>query len=75
MPGEWNTLEIVVKGDTATHIVNGFVNMRAKDFKQWDEPSKSWVRLGHGKIAIQAEFAEIYYRNIRIRPLTAEEMQ
>ncbi|HEX8302375.1 MAG TPA: DUF1080 domain-containing protein [Sphingomonas sp.] len=72
---EWNTLEIVVRGDTATYIVNGFVNMRATGFKRWDAASSTWVRLDHGKIALQAEFAEIYYRNIRLRPLTPEEMK
>ena len=74
LPGQWNTLEIIVRGDTATHIVNGFVNLRAWDFKQRN-PAGEWVRLDHGKISLQAEFAEIYYRNIRIRPLTAQEMQ
>lgn len=74
MPGQWNTLEIIVKGDTATHIVNGFVNMRAWDFKQRNDAG-DWVRLDHGKISLQAEFSEIYYRNVRIRPLTAEEMK
>lgn len=74
MPGQWNTLEIIVKGDTATHIVNGFVNLRAWDFRQRDAAG-NWVRLDHGKISLQAEFAEIYYRNIHIRQLTAEEMK
>ena len=69
------TLEVVVRGDTATHIVNGFVNLRATGLKQWDPATSTWVRLDHGKIALQAEFAEIYYRNIRIRPLAPEEMK
>jgi hypothetical protein len=68
-PG-WNTLEVIVRGDRATHIVNGVVNMRASDMKAWDTASNSWVKLDHGRIALQAESAEIFYRNIRIRPLT-----
>ena len=72
---EWNTLEIVVRGDTATYIVNGFVNMRVTGLQRWDAETGSWARLDHGPIALQAEYAEIFYRNIRIRPLTAEEMQ
>lgn len=72
---EWNTLEIVVRGDTATYIVNGFVNMRTTGLKRWDTKTASWVKLDHGRIALQAEFAEVYYRNIRIRPLTADEMK
>ena len=67
---EWNTLEIVVRGDSATYIVNGFVNMRVTGLQRWDAQTASWVKLDHGRIALQAEYAEIFYRNIRIRPLT-----
>lgn len=74
VPG-WNTLEVIVRGDTATHIVNGFVNMRATDLKAWDRARKAWMPLTHGRILLQAEYAEIYYRNIRIRPLTPAEMK
>ncbi len=72
---EWNRLEIVVRGDSATYIVNGFVNMRVTGMKRWDTGSSSWVRLDHGKIALQAEWAEVIYRDIKIRPLTADEMK
>jgi hypothetical protein len=72
---EWNTVEVIVRGDRSIHIVNGFINMRATDLRRWDPATSSWMRLDRGKIAIQAEGAEIYYRNIRIRPLTAEEME
>jgi hypothetical protein len=67
-PG-WNTLEVIVRGDRATHVVNGVVNMRVHDLKG-REAGDSWVKLDHGRIALQAESAEIFYRNIRIRPLT-----
>src|SRR5688572_21649042 len=71
-PG-WNKLEIIVRGDRATHIVNGVVNMRVSDMKAWDAASNSWVKLDHGRIALQAESAEIFYRNISIRPLTNDD--
>lgn len=71
-PG-WNTVEIIVRGDRATHVVNGVVNMRVSDLKAWDAASNNWVKLDHGKIALQAESAEIFYRNIRIRPLTRDD--
>ncbi len=67
-PG-WNTVEVIVRGDRVTHIVNGVVNMRVFDLKSWDESAKNWVKLDHGKIALQAEAAEIFYRNIQIRPV------
>ena len=68
-PG-WNTLEVIVRGDRATHLVNGVINMRVYDIKGWDAASNSWVKVDQGRIALQAESAEIFYRNIRIRPLT-----
>ncbi len=69
-PG-WNTVEIIVRGDTATHIVNGVINNRVYDLKSWD--GASWVKLDHGRIALQAESAEISYRNIKVRPLTKDD--
>jgi hypothetical protein len=71
-PG-WNTVEIIVRGDRATHVVNGVVNMRVSDLKSWDAATNNWVKLDRGKIALQAESAEIFYRNIRIRPLTRDD--
>ena len=68
-PG-WNTLEVIVRGDRATHVVNGVTNMRVYDIRGWDAATNSWVKVDHGKIVLQAESAEIFYRNIRIRPLT-----
>ncbi len=68
-PG-WNTLEVIVRGDRATHIVNGVTNMRVYDIKGWDAASNSWVKVEKGRIALQAESAEVFYRNIRMRPLT-----
>lgn len=68
-PG-WNTLEVIARGDRVTHIVNGVVNLRVSDLKSWDTGTNAWVKLDHGKIALQAESAEVFYRNIKIRPLT-----
>jgi hypothetical protein len=68
-PG-WNTLEVIVRGDRATHVVNGITNMRVYDIKGWDAAANSWVKVDKGRIALQAESAEVFYRNIRIRPLT-----
>ena len=66
----WNTVEVIARGDTATYVVNGVVNMRLTGLKKWDAATASWVRLDRGKILLQAEDSEVYYRNIRIRPLT-----
>ena len=71
-PG-WNTLQIIVRGDKATHIVNGIVNMRVYDLKSWDAAANAWVKLDKGHVALQAEAAELYYRNIKLRPITKED--
>jgi hypothetical protein len=54
--GEWNTLEIVAKDGKCTHIMNGVVVNEGTDASVRD-----------GKIALQSEGAEIFYRNIRLR--------
>jgi hypothetical protein len=65
-PG-WNSVDVVVRGDSAVYLVNGKANMRISNMKKWDAASNSWVRLDRGKILFQAEYAEVYYRNIKIR--------
>jgi len=67
-PG-WNTVDVVVRGDSAVYLVNGQVNMRFTHMKKWDAVSNGWARLDRGKILLQAEYAEISYRDIKIRPV------
>lgn len=61
---EWNTVEITVRGNTATHSINGVVNNRAYSLFSPDGSP-----LSSGRILLQAEGAEIFYRNIEIRKL------
>jgi Domain of Unknown Function (DUF1080) len=56
--GEWNRVEIIANNGSLVHIVNGIVVNEAS------EPS-----LKQGKILIQSEGAEIYYRKIEIAEL------
>lgn len=56
--GEWNKVEIVCKGGMIQHYINGMLNMEGTEA----EPSR-------GKINLQSEGAEIYYRNITLEPL------
>jgi hypothetical protein len=42
--------------------------MRLANMKKWD--GQRWVRLDRGKILFQAEYADISYRDIKIRPVT-----
>lgn len=66
---DWNTVEVIVKGNSAVHIVNGVVIMSITDIKLNDSKQP----LTSGKIVFQAEGAELFYRNIEIRPLSADE--
>ncbi|HSC39291.1 MAG TPA: DUF1080 domain-containing protein [Chitinophagaceae bacterium] len=56
--GEWNTLEIIGNNGKCTHILNGTVV---------NEGTDSNVR--EGKILLQCEGSEIFYRNIRLAVL------
>jgi hypothetical protein len=63
----WNTVEVIVHGDEATYIVNGKVNNRASKIQE--KVNGEWVSLRKGRIALQLEFAEVFYRNVEIKEL------
>ena len=65
--GEWNTIDLYCKGDTAVHVVNGVVNMVLYHSRQLDHGTET--PLKKGKIQLQSEGCEIYYRNIKIEPI------
>lgn len=56
--GEWNRVEVLSKNGNVTYIVNGII------VNEGEYPS-----LREGKIIIQSEGAEIYYRKIEIAEL------
>ncbi len=62
--GEWNIVEIYCLNDTAVHIVNGAVVMIL--YRSGQLEKSKVVPLSKGKIQIQSEGAEIFYRNIQI---------
>jgi len=66
--GEWNTIEIYTTGGNSVHVVNGQVVLRAYDSKVLQ--NGEMIPNTRGKIQIQSEGAEIYYRNIRIKSIT-----
>lgn len=64
--GEWNTVEVICKGDTVQHIVNGVLVAEATGLsadKDGKEP------LTRGRIMLQSEGAEVFYRNVTLEPL------
>ena len=42
---------------------------KAVGLKQLASDGETWVPLSSGRILLQAEFAEVSYRNIQIKPL------
>ena len=65
---DWNILELTVHGSKdAEYKVNGTVVNRV--FSMECNEGGTWKPLDHGPIALQAEFAEVYFRNVRIKVL------
>ncbi len=67
--GQWNTVELIVLGDEAIHIVNGTVVMRLHGPLRIDADVPTPVTSG--PIILQSEGAEVFYRDIQMRPITA----
>lgn len=65
--GQWNTIEIFCVGNTCVHVVNGKPNMILTN-PHWKVDGKD-VPLTKGKLQIQSEGAEVFYRGMAIRPL------
>ncbi|MDR6563325.1 MULTISPECIES: DUF1080 domain-containing protein [unclassified Arcicella] len=68
--GEWTTLELICFNGKSLHIVNGHVVMVLKNSRYITSDGKE-VPMTSGKIQLQSESAETFYRDIRIKPLTA----
>ena len=65
--GEWNTMEIYTVGGRSVHLVNGKVNMRISNSRLLVGGQE--VPLTMGKIQLQSEGAEVFYRNIKIKSI------
>ena len=71
--GEWNEMEIRVHGsEKATFVFNGEVVLETTNFTQKKQKDGAKTPLEKGRIGLQAEWAEIMYRNIRIKELPSE---
>ncbi len=66
--GEWNTLELYCFGDTAVHMVNNKVVMVLYNSRYFTETGE--LPLKSGKIQIQSEGAEVFYRDIKIKKIS-----
>jgi len=66
--GEWNTLDLICFEGKSLHIVNGEVVMILQNSRYVNEEGES-VPLVKGKIQLQSEAAELFYKDIKIRTL------
>jgi len=65
---DWNVIECVTRGDRSTHIVNGRIVVNLTNLTQPD-PQKpgEFIPLTSGKLAVEVQWAEIWYRRIEVR--------
>lgn len=68
--GTWNTAEVIAWGDSSVHIINGKVVMRLYHSRRIIDGQK--VPLKRGKIALQSEGAELFYKNVLIKSLKSK---
>jgi Domain of Unknown Function (DUF1080) len=66
----WNTIEVIAKGDTTVHKLNGQVVNRGQNIRFTDAekpgPTEPVIK---GRIALEIEAAEIFFRKVEIREL------
>ena len=67
--GEWNTVEIVCLGQRSIHVVNGKVVMRLHGATRITGAVPTPVTSG--AIILQSEGAEVFYRDVAMRSITA----
>lgn len=63
--GQWNVLELYCFGDTCLHVMNGKVNLVLTHTRHL--VNGQVVPLTKGKIQLQSEGAEVFYRNIQVQ--------
>lgn len=66
----WNVVEVIWQGDRSAHVVNGRTVNSSSKLQQPDPTNAgAFVPLTRGKIAIEIEFSEIWFRRIEVRSL------
>jgi len=66
----WNLVEVIVREDRSVHILNGVQLNAMSGFEQPDPRNPGqFIPLTRGKIAIEIEYAETWYRRLEIKSL------
>jgi hypothetical protein len=68
-PAAWNMIELTCFADDCVHLVNGKVVMALAHSRYKDGTTS--VPLRAGKLQIQSESAEVFYKDMEIRPISA----
>ena len=66
---EWNTIELICWKDKSIHIVNGHVVMVLQNSRYVSNGES--IPLNKGKIQIQSEGAEVFYKEIAVKKITS----
>lgn len=67
IPSAWNHVTIVVRGASSQHFLNGQLVTSASGYEtHW--PGQPVLPLTRGKIQLQSEGGEIYFRHVELRP-------
>lgn len=67
--GQWNTLDLYCHGDTSVHVINGKVMMVLYHSSQLE--NGKIIPLVKGKIQIQSEGAEVFYKEIKVENISS----
>jgi hypothetical protein len=67
--GQWNTLDLYCHGDTSVHVINGKIMMVLYHSSQLEKGQV--IPLTKGKLQIQSEGAEVFYKNITLKSINA----
>lgn len=65
---QWTQIDLICFGDKSLHIVNGKVAMALKNLR-YVQDGKEYP-LTEGKIQLQSESGEVYYKNAQIKEIT-----
>jgi len=66
---DWNVVEVIAQGDKSTHLVNGVTVNTLSNLQADPGGTGQFVPLTRGKVAIEIEYAEIWYRKFEIKKL------
>lgn len=67
---EWNRLDLYCFGNKSLHVVNGNVVMILKNSRYMNDKGE-FIPMTKGKIQLQSEAAEVYFKDIKIRSIDA----